>query len=41
MAQRDAVRLGLGEYDEKGQFYITVPAEIETERTPYRVTPDA
>lgn len=29
-ARRDAVDLDLGSYDEWGQFFITVPAEIET-----------
>ena len=28
-ACRDAIELELGSYDEWGQFYITVPAEIE------------
>jgi hypothetical protein len=28
-AQQDAVALGLGEYDEWGKFYISVPGDIE------------
>lgn len=29
LAQQDAVELGLGEYDEWGRFYVSVPGEIE------------
>ncbi|TVV75573.1 hypothetical protein FOY91_06850 [Sphingomonas solaris] len=28
-AHRDAIELDLGSYDEKGQFYVTVPGDIE------------
>lgn len=28
-AQRDAIELDLGSYDEWGTFYLTVPADIE------------
>lgn len=28
-AERDAIELGLGEYDEWGKFFVSVPAEIE------------
>lgn len=28
-AQRDAIELGMGEYDEWGRFFVTVPADIE------------
>ena len=31
-AYRDAIELDLGCYDEWGQFYVTVPAEIEIRR---------
>jgi hypothetical protein len=33
-ALQDAVELGLGSYDEWGQFYITIPAEIEAGDAP-------
>lgn len=32
-AHRDAIELDLGCYDEWGQFYVTVPAEIEIRRS--------
>jgi hypothetical protein len=32
-AHRDAIELDLGGYDEWGQFYVTVPAEIEIRRS--------
>ncbi len=28
-AQRDAIAIGLGSFDETGQFYSTVPGDIE------------
>jgi len=28
-AQTDAAELGLGEFDEWGQFYVSVPGDIE------------
>lgn len=28
-ANRDAMEIGLGSYDECGVFYVTVPADIE------------
>jgi hypothetical protein len=28
-AQRDAIEMDLGSFDEWGQFYVTVPADIE------------
>lgn len=28
-AQQDAIELGLGEYDEWGKFFVSVPGEIE------------
>lgn len=28
-AERDALELGLGEYDEWGTFFVNVPGEIE------------
>ena len=31
-AQRDAIELELGSYDDYGTFYVTVPADIQTRR---------
>lgn len=28
-AERDALELGLGDYDEWGKFFVSVPGEIE------------
>ena len=28
-AQQDAIELGLGEYDEWGKFFVSVPGDIE------------
>lgn len=33
-AYRDAIELDLGGYDEWGQFFVTVPAEIQVRRRP-------
>ena len=36
-AHRDAIELGLGEYDEWGRFWITVPAAIEWRQSEVRL----
>lgn len=36
LARRDAIDLGLGEFDEHGQFYLIVPGDIEVRRLGFR-----
>lgn len=36
-ARRDAVQMGLGQFDERGRYWDTVPGRIETVQLPNRL----